>query len=125
MYYVYNILHCNTLFIILYIGTWSWNVAEPNAQIQANTKYVSYTSLVVSGGQLTGVRRQSSNVHNICICVISGMGVIIFNLIFSASKQVGTYFSNSTNRAAFSVALFLVSIQLETYGFQPRSEGFK
>lgn len=58
------------------------------------------------------------------MCVISGIGVIILNLVFNASIQAGTYFSNSTTRAAFSVTLCLVSIQLETYGFQPRSVGF-
>lgn len=91
--------------------------------MQANTKYVSYTSLVVSGGQLAGVSRHSSNVHSICTCVISGMGVMILNLDLSASMQTDTYFSNSTTSTAFSVSLVRVSIQLDTYGFQPRSVG--
>lgn len=92
--------------------------------MQANTKYVSYTSLPVPGGQFASVRRHSSNEHNICMCVISGMGVMILNLTFSPSRQTGTYFSNSTTMAAFSVTLTLELIQLDTYGFQPRSVGF-
>lgn len=76
---------------------------------------------MVSGGKFVGVKRQSSNVHNICICVISGTGVMILNFVFSASMQTGTYFSNSTTREAFSVVWSFASIQLVTYGFQPKS----
>lgn len=89
--------------------------------MQANTKYVSYTSRTVSGGQLAGVSRHSSNVHSICTCVISGTGVTTLNFVFSASMHTGTYFSNNTTRAAFSVACSRVSVQLATYGLQPRS----
>lgn len=87
----------------------------------ANTKYVSYTSRAESTGQLAGVIRHSSSVHSIWMCVISGTGVTILNLLRSASRHDGTYFSNSTTSVAFSVALFRVSIQLAAYGFQPRS----
>lgn len=91
--------------------------------MQANTKYISYTSLVVSGGQFSVVRRHSSNVHSICTCVISGMGVMILILDLIDSMHTFTYFSNSTTTTAFSVSLFRVSIQLDTYGLQPRSVG--
>lgn len=79
--------------------------------------------VVLSDGQLTGVRWHSSNVHSISMCAISGMGVMILNLVLSASRQTGTYFSNKTTSVAFSVGLLRVSIQLAAYGFQPRSVG--
>ena len=44
-------------------------------------------------------------------------------LVLSASKQVGRYLSNRMVRLALSVWISLLSIQLLTGGFQPRSAG--
>lgn len=94
--------------------TWSWNMAPPKAQKQANTKYSSYSSLGESGGTVFSVSRHSSRYRIIWITVISGTGVIFLNPKRSLSRHVGRYLSKRIIRLAFSDCTLRLSIQLLT-----------
>lgn len=54
---------------------WSWNMQAPNAQIHANTKYISIKSLLQSGGVFSGTSKHCSKWHSIWMCDISAIGV--------------------------------------------------
>lgn len=58
------------------------------------------------------------------MCAISAIGVIFLKRVRIVSKHAGIYLSKKITKFAFSVDTFLVSIQLVTYGFHPRSCGF-
>ena len=54
---------------------------------------------------------------------MQGMGVIFLNLLLMMSCMTGMYLSNSIVRFDFTAVFSLLSTQLVTKAFQPRSPG--
>ena len=94
--------------------TWSWKRHPPKAQIQQKTKYSSYSSLVLSGGRVSGVMRHSRRWQSIWTWEISTMGVTFLKRVRRTSSSMGTYFSKRTVKLAFSETTSRDSIQLWT-----------